>query len=329
MLAALVVVAVTAAVSAALATLAHSEIVLARNRDAAAQAQSAADGCLAAVVAGLPAGWDFDQALAGPDGTPGTTDDGFVPTPAGCSATLVPAPVRAYRPASWPTSPPSRARASGSCEVSSRRTSSPDSPALLWLAEAGSLGPIGGTLALDGTDPGRPSAPPVAPVAAPGDPAVVDGWLAAQGTHISTSRAGAQHSPPPPVTQLSDRLIAAGAATTGTLLPSGVPPLARTWSPGDLVVGGTARGQGVLLVGGLLDITGTFEFNGVVVASGGIRVAAGAQLEVRGAVWLGPGATLVVDGDAAVRADGNAMEAADGLLPLPRRSRLAGLRDPP
>ena len=95
------------------------------------------------------------------------------------------------------------------------------------------------------------------------------------------------------------------------------------------MVGGTARGQGVLLVGGLLDIIGTFEFNGVVVASAGIRVAAGARLEVRGAVWLGPDATLVVDGDAAVRADGSAMEAADGLLPLPRRSRLAGLRDPP
>jgi len=329
MLAALVVVAVTAAVSAALATLAHSEIVLARNRDAAAQAQSAADGCLAAVVAGLPAGWDFDQALAGPDGMPGTTDDGFVPTPAGCSATLVPAP--------GPSLPPRVLADVTAVAGTGRRlvrgvvgrTSSPDPPALLWLAEAGSLGPIGGTLALDGTDPGRPSAPSVAPVAAPGDPAVVDGWLAAQGTRVSTSSGTALHAPPPPVTQLSDRLIAAGAATAGTLLPSGVPPLARTWSPGDLVVGGTARGQGVLLIGGLLDITGTFEFNGVVVASGGIRVAAGAQLEVRGAVWLGPGATLVVDGDAAVRADGSAMEAADGLLPLPRRSRLAGLRDPP
>ena len=142
----------------------------------------------------------------------------------------------------------------------------------------------------------------------------MDGWLAAQGTRVSTSSGIALHAPPPPVAQLSDRLAAAGAATTGTLLPSGVPPLARTWSPGDLVVGGTARGQGVLLVGGLLDIIGTFELNGVVVASAGIRVAAGARLEVRGAVWLGPSATLVVDGDAAVRADGSAMEAADGPL---------------
>ena len=141
MLAALVVVAVTAAVSAALATLAHSEIVLARNRDAAAQAQSAADGCLAAVVAGLPAGWDFDQALAGPDGTAGTTDDGLVPTPAGCSTTLVAAP--------GPSLPPRVLADVTAVAGSGRRlvrgvvgrTSSPDSPALLWLAEAGSLGP--------------------------------------------------------------------------------------------------------------------------------------------------------------------------------------------
>ena len=329
MLAALVVVAVAAAVSAALATLAHTELVLARNRDAAAQAQAAADGCLATVVAGLPAGWDFDAALAGADATPGTGDDGLVPAPAGCTAALGRAP--------GPSAPPRvLADVTGVAGGGRRvvrgvvgRATSPGPPALVWLAEAASLRPVGGALTLDGVDAGRPAAPPVAPIATPGDPADLDGWLAAQGARGAATPAGALHAPPPPVGQLADRLRAAGAATAGTLVASGVPPLARSWSPGDLVVPASTHGRGVLLVDGLLDITGTFEFNGLVVAAGGIRVAAGARLDVRGAVWLGTGATLVVEGDAAVRADGEALEAADGLLPLPRRAVLAGLRDPP
>jgi hypothetical protein len=329
MLAALVVVAVAAAVAAALATRAHTELVLARNRDAATRAQAAADGCLAGVVAGLPAGWDFAEALAGPDATAGTGDDGVVPTPPGCSATLAQAP----GPAVPPRVLADVVAVAGAGRRLVRgvvgRAPSPGPPALLWLAEAATLRPVGGTLTLDGTDAGRPAAPPLAPMAAPGDPAALDAWIAAQGAHVTTSPARALHAPRPPVAELADRLRAAGAALTGTLVPGGVPPLARTWSPGDLVVAGNARGRGLLLVEGLLDITGAFEFNGVVVASGGIRVAAGARLEVRGVVWLGPDATFVGDGDAAVRADGDALESADDLLALPRRALLAGLRDPP
>jgi hypothetical protein len=329
MLAALVVVAVAAAVSAALATLAHTELVLARSRDVAARAQSAVDGCLAAVVAGLPVGWDFDGPLAGPDAAPGTGDDGAVPTAAACAATL--------RRAPGPAAPPRvLAEVAGVAGAGQRRVrgvvaraASPAPPALLWLADAAALRPVGGRLALDGVDPGRPGTPAVAPVAAPVDASALDDWLAAQGERVSAAPAGALYAPPPPIAQLADRLRAAGAATAGTLVPSGAPPPARTWIAGDLAVASSATGRGLLLVDGVLDIAGTFEFNGVVVAAGGIRVAAGARLEVRGAAWLGPGATLVVEGDAAVRADGDALEAADGLLSLPRRAVLAGLHDPP
>jgi len=65
----------------------------------------------------------------------------------------------------------------------------------------------------------------------------------------------------------------------------------------------------------------------VVVASAGIRVASGARLEIAGAVWLGNGATLTVAGDVHVVADGAALDAADGLLGLPRRAVVGGMRD--
>ena len=75
--AALIVVAVAGAVSAAVATLARTELVLARNREAATRALAAADACLASITVGLPAGWDFDGPMAGDDGLPGTADDGL------------------------------------------------------------------------------------------------------------------------------------------------------------------------------------------------------------------------------------------------------------
>ncbi len=329
--AALVVVAIAGAVSAAVATLARTEVILSRNREAAARALAAADGCLAAVVAELPAGWEFDAAIAGADGSAGTADDGVRPAPAGCAARV--------RPAPGPAEPPRavlevEAVAGGgrrSVEAVVGRVATPGVPALIWLAEAASLGELHGLLTLAGADAAHPAAPALAPLAAPLDPAALDAWLAAQAGHVVVSPAGAPPIgvPAPPLAELATRLRAAGAAPGGTLVPAGDPPLALTLLAGDLVVSATARGQGVLFVDGLLDIGGVFEFSGVVVASGGIRVASGARLDVTGAVWLGSGATLVVDGEARVAAHADALAAADGLLRLPRRTRVTGQRDPP
>ena len=141
--------------------------------------------------------------------------------------------------------------------------------------------------------------------------------------------AAALSAPPPPVAELATRMRAAGAASTGTLVPAGSPPLALTLVTGDLAIASTALGRGLLLVDGLLDITGTFAFNGVIVASAGIRIATGARLDVAGSIWLGNGAALVVDGDARVAARADALDAAETLLRLPRRAILAGQRDPP
>jgi hypothetical protein len=70
-------------------------------------------------------------------------------------------------------------------------------------------------------------------------------------------------------------------------------------------------------------------FAGVLVVRRGLRVAAGARLELRGALWIAQDGApaLAVDGLVQLRHDAAALAAADALLALPRRARLAGLRD--
>jgi hypothetical protein len=329
--AALIVVAVAAAVSAALATLAREELVVARGRETAARALAAADGCAAAVVADLPAGWEFDTLIAGADGVSGTPDDGERAAPPGCTARLRAAPGPLRPPRAVLDVEATAGSGRRAIEAIVARTGAPGIPALIWLADAASLRTPAGTLALDATDAALPGAQALPPLAAPADPASLDAWLATQGARVTVSPAGvgSLRGPPPPVAELAARMRAAGAASAGTLVPAGAPPLALTLVAGDLTVPSIALGHGLLLVDGLLDIAGTFEFNGVVVASAGIRVAAGARLDVAGSIWLGSGASLLVDGDARVAARLDALEAADGLLPLPRRASLADQRDPP
>jgi hypothetical protein len=323
--AALLVVAVAAVAAASLATLARTEVLLARNRVSAVRALSAADGCVANVVSALPIGWGFDALLLGADGAGGTADDGVTSAPSGCTAVFRPAPDPAHALLNVEATAGEGRRA---LDAVVGRAAEPAVPALLWLSDAATLGDVTGSLTLSGADPVRPGAPR-APIAAPGDPALLDTWLAAHtgGVVIQAPASAPFHAPAPPLAELARRARAAGALPGGTLVPAGTPPLALTLIPGDLAIDSAASGRGLLLVDGLLDIAGTFEFSGVVVASAGIRVASGARLDVAGAIWLGNGATLTVEGDAHVAADGAALDAADGLLRLPRRAVVSGMRD--
>src|SRR5262249_23127719 len=106
----------------------------------------------------------------------------------------------------------------------------------------------------------------------------------------------------------------------------GVPPLALTLVAGDLGVATLGHGRGLLFVDGLLDITGTFQFSGVVVASAGIRVASAGRLDGACAVSLRHGAALTIREEAPDAADAAAVGAADGLLALRRRAVVTSLR---
>ncbi len=323
--AALLVVAVAAVAAASLATLAQTEVLLARNRLSALRALSAADGCVADVVSALSTGWAFDALLLGPDGVSGTADDGATSASSGCVAVFRPAPDPAQALLNVEATAGEGRRV---LDAVVGRAAEPAIPALVWLSDTATLGDIAGSLTLSGADAVRPGAPR-APLAGPGDPTLLDAWLAAHSGAVDVPAPAAPsfHTPAPPLTELATRARAAGAAPGGTLVSAGTPPLALTLISGDLAIDSAASGRGLLFVDGLLDIAGTFEFSGVVVASAGIRVASGARLEIAGAVWLGNGATLAIDGDAHVAADGAALDAADGLLGLPRRAVVSGMRD--
>jgi hypothetical protein len=329
--AALATVVVAAALAAAVAEVTRAEILIARHRRATVLALAATDACLARVVAALPPGWDFGPTLAGADGAPGTADDGRLETPPGC--------VGSARPAPGPADPPRMvvtlaASAGGGRRVLDAlvgRGIDPAVPALLWL---GSPAPARGSgrLALDGGD-GDPGLAPWAALAAPADPALLDGWAAA-GTPpvaITPGTGPPIAAPAPPVAALAARLAALGAAGAETLGPAGGSSPTLTHVTGDLVVTDVLRGAGLLLVDGTLDIRGTLDFSGVVVAASGLRVAGGGRLAVAGAVWTGPGGVpgpaLVIDGTLEVRGSGVALADVDGLLALPRAARLLGLRD--
>jgi hypothetical protein len=329
--AALAAVAVSAALGAAVAELARIEVVLARNRRAAAAGLFAVDACVTEVIAAVPLGWDLGTLLAGPDGVPATADDGVLVPPPGCTGRA--------RQAPGPAAPPRallalEARAGGGrrrVDALVGLDTAPAVAALVWLAAPPAPDTIGGTVTLDGADDAQPAAN-WAGLAAPDEPERLDLWLAAAGDHV---RLGARTepaltAPPPPVSALGARVRAANPSGAEGLVP-GAPPTRLSHVAGDLVVTSWLGGAGLLFVDGSLDIQGGLDFTGVVVVSGGVRVATGGSLGVGGALWIGApaaaGPSLVVDGGLAVRRDRNAIDTADRLLPLPRRAVLLGAKD--
>jgi len=324
--AALAALAVSTALGAAVAELTRIEVTIARHRRAATAALVATDTCVAEVVTALAPGWDFGGVLAGADGRPGTADDGVLAAPAGCAADAEAPP--------GPAAPPRllvrfEARAGGGrrlVETLVGRDPAPAVPALLWLGALPPPGAITGTVTLDGSDADEPSSAEWSSLAAPDDPAMLDRWLAGEaGVAVSPRTASAMAAAAPPFEALRARLRAAGAAGAEALVGAASPPPTLAAVDGDLAIAGALHGAGVLLVTGTLDIQGRLDFTGIVIATGGVRVERGGSFAVSGAVWSGP--SLAVEGVLALRHSGSAVATADGLLPLPRRAVLLGLRD--
>ena len=196
---------------------------------------------------------------------------------------------------------------------------------------------VTGMMVLEGADV-DPEAPDLPGLAAPTTPTELDAWVAAEGPHVAPSpRTPAPvQAPLPPLSELATRAEAARPAGAEVLVSQGTPPSppALALVRGDLVISDARQGSGLLLVEGALDIRGSLDFTGLVVAAGGLRIAEGAALGVVGALWLGepgapgaPVAPLAVAGRLALRQSRAAIVTADGLLALPRRAVLRGLRD--
>jgi hypothetical protein len=320
----LVALVVSVALTAAMADLARTELAVGRQRRTAAVALATADRCLAETLATLPIGWDFDGVLAGPDGTGGTADDGRVALATPCTSVATAAPGAALPPRVRVTVTADTGEGRRALEAVVGRAPAPGVPALVWLADPTVLGVVGGLLTLDGRLPGDPPGSRWAGLAAPIDPAALDGWIAAQGGRVIVTADSPIVAGAPPLAALTARVRAAGAS--GALAAAGPVAPALIHAAGDLVVGTPQVGAGLLLVEGTLDIRSTLEFNGVIVAVGGMRVAAGAALGMSGALWLG-GPVLDVAGAVVAGRDDAAVAAADALLGLPRRPALLGLHD--
>jgi len=320
---ALVVLLAGSLLAAALSDVARTELLVARDRRIATIGFAAADACAARVVALLTAGWDHAEALAGPDGTSGTPDDGVRAAPSGCVATLLAGPLGAVRPfldvAVTVPGGGRRVRAVVGPAVS-------PSPAVVW-AERAALGFVGGRIDVDGVDPARPDLAALPAFATPDDPAIADAWIAANaGVTIAGGTPAAEIAPAPPLgAVLWGRLAASGASPVFASAATPPPPTLQAID-GAVIVGSPGYGSGVLVVRDRLDIDADFAFSGIVAASGGVRVANGATLRIAGALWLGA-PTLDVAGQLVVRHDRAALDAADALFRLPRRARIAGLVD--
>jgi hypothetical protein len=319
------VVTVSAALSAALAELARVEAGVAARRRAAALALAATDGCLAEVTAGLGVGWDFAPALAGADGRPGTADDGVLTAPLSCAARAVAAPAgRLFVDLEAAAGEGRRA-----VRALVGRSRDPGIPVLLWLSDPTSLAPVRGSISLDGIDPDDAAAPPWSGVAAPGPIDDLDALLAGARARIvpSPGTAAPWSAVPPPLADLGDRLLAAGALAAAPLVTAGPAPESLVMHGGDLRVTSPSLGAGLLLVLGELAVEADLAFSGVIATSGGVRVASGATLSIAGALWVGPLSTLEVEGRIALTHDGEAVRRADGLAPLPRLATVVGIRD--
>jgi hypothetical protein len=327
--AAVVALAVSAALVAAVAEVSRTELILAQHRQATAAALAAADTCLARVVSGVSPGWDFTTLLAGPDGTAGNADDGSIATPAGCTGNVLSAPgAGAAATRVLTTVEASAGGGQRRIEAVLARATAPGLAALLWLTTLPTPAAIRGSVSLDGVDV-APDAPRWAAFAAPADPEALDAWAAAVGAALGATAGTlpAIAAAPPPLPALAARVLAAPHGAAETLVPAGAPTPTLAYVAGDLAVTTALRGAGLLFVDGTLDIRGALDFTGVVVASGGVRVASGASLTVAGAMWTGAPSTFEIDGAVVLRADAAAVGTADALLPLPRRAVLLGQRD--
>jgi hypothetical protein len=327
--AAVIALAVGVALAVTVADVAREETALAARRIAAAEALAAVDACLAGVLAAVPPGWDFAALLAGGDGVAGTADDGDVPAPAGCTARAALPPGAADPPRVRLTVDAERGGGRRAVTAVAGLDPVPGLPVLLWLPSLPTPGTFGGAVLLDGADAST-AADDWAALAAPDTPAALDAWLTGEpAVRASPRTRPPRTATPPPLPALATRLRAGAPVGPHVLGPLGDEPApAPILADGGLVVTGARAGAGILFVDGPLDIHGTFDFTGLVIASGGIRIVEGATLSVAGALWIGPSPTpLVVDGVLAVRQDRPAIEAADGLQRLPRPPRLLGLRD--
>jgi hypothetical protein len=110
---------------------------------------------------------------------------------------------------------------------------------------------------------------------------------------------------------------------------AGVPQLSVI--AGDCEVTGQLSGGGIVVVDGLLHVSGELAFSGLLLARGGVVFDPGSRVEVRGAFWRAAGTDtrLELRGTAALLYSSAALAAVDAALPgvLPHAGIVVGWRE--
>ena len=317
---------------AELATAGRTTLRIAVARRDTADALALADGCLARVVGALPAGWEFDGVLRGRDDIAGTPDDGVPDAPPGCTATLTAAPGGASPPRALASVVAETARARRRLGAVVRRALLPGGATLIWATDVTALGLPSGNLDLDGVDHGVPPREPLGLVGTPNEPGQLDSWATSLGARLTVAPGTSSPftRPAPPVVDLVGRTRLVATGSLAGLTASQPAPLALSFASGDLALPVDVYGQGLLVVDGVLDVSGTFDFHGVVVARSGLRVRAGAICQIHGQLWVGAPAAVAapeIAGRLRIDRDDGAVGAADTLLTLPRLAVIGGVLD--
>jgi len=315
----------------------------------------AAEAALQHAVAEVGPGASFDGALAGPDGIAGTADDGVFPFREGAGNAFTDAgfryQVQAVRQSSALLQIVSTATAAdGAAKTLAalvRRAATPFTPAAVYdAADLTRLRLGSAALAISGLDHGVDGTP----TAAGGSVFGLSSADAAAEAVVRSRLASA----PVPVTGTGDApsvgttaplaltaYAAALEASPGSVRLTDVNPQSGTfgshevpqitWMDGGWDSSGAVSGCGVLIITGVWQVRGSFSFEGLVLALGGVVVDAGSELHLRGALWHGDSIDERFDllGAGDILYSSAAVQALEALAPgvLPHAIELVGWQE--
>lgn len=315
--------------------MATADIQMFRNLRDGAAAYYVTRGAAIRAMARLPAGYAFDSVLAGPDGTPGTSDDGMLPGGPPTCVLHVADDVADTEPAAHRDGN-QRVRVAAGCtghrnarhdvEIIVGRDPEPFVPAALYLDRPDT--DVTAPVLLDGND----HAPGDRPGAASGTGSAIPD-AASPDLEVPVRFPAAAHNghgEPAglfPALDIDAPAFAARALALGPPLIPALPPgqIAGlfTHAAADASVSNATRGAGLLLIDGDFHVDAPLDFSGVVVISGRLWIGATGALSIHGFLWVrgeGPGPALVASGPLTVLYSRAAVADADTVFPLPRRA---------
>jgi hypothetical protein len=319
----------------------HTHVLIQHNLRSDIEGLYVAEAGLTGAVAQMRPSTTFDVALSGPDRIAGTQDDGVLALGPSISGALPVVPAIRIEPAAGGVRILSTAMGPGATskvvEALLTLDPLPFTPASAYLegdATMFDLGTEGFLLSgLDHAIDDPPDAPqgPSGPVAALSTPdAAIGATLRSRLGGYAAQLPGAGVAP----SVASADAIDVVAYATGlqvrperTLLPpltvnagtvlgtESVPQLSVV--AGDCDVADDLTGGGILVVQGMLRVTGTMRFVGLVVALGGVVFEASSHVELVGALWHGAGndPRLQFQGTGAVAYSSAALALADTAFP--------------